>query len=296
MTRWIFMAIPVALLLAGCGTSQAPSAPQAKLSVPACVVAPATVVLDASGSVDVDGDIDRFIFTLGHRFPSLVVDVPRVTFRLDKPYRVNGKLAPLPASVTVVDSTGLQGTVTLEFWLVDNADDCDGLEPLPDVVETDIADEDVTPDTQATDIQQDLPPDVGEDTIEVAPQDVVELVQDVLPDLPAPDVVPDVFLDTGTDGGPDGLDACPTLGQTYTVKVRCNGVVDAVLDLNINQLGCTFKDTYGVIEGSMNGSDAVVESSFTELKIQQCSGIINDPAQFTLECSSGCVAEYTIKE
>lgn len=296
MTRWNFVVVSVALLVAGCGTSYAPSAPEARLSVPACVVAPATVVLDASASVDADGDIDRFIFTLGHRIPSLVVDVPRVTFRLDKPYRVNGKLAPLPASVTVVDSTGLEGTVALEFWLVDNADDCDGLEPPPDVMGTDTADEDVAPDTQASDIQQDLPPDVGEDTIEVAPQDVVELVQDVLPDLPTPDVVPDVFLDVGTDGGPDGLDACPTLGQTYTVKVRCNDVVDAVLDLNINQLGCTFKDTYGVIEGSMNGSDAVVESSFTELKIQQCSGTIDDPNQFTLECSSGCIAEYSIKE
>ncbi len=68
------------------------------------------------------------------------------------------------------------------------------------------------------------------------------------------------------------------------------------MDLNITQVGCTFKDSYGVIQGSMTGNQATVESTFTELKIQQCSGAIEDANLFVLLCESGCTSEYSLKQ
>lgn len=313
MNRLSYLTL-VAVLVAGCGVSSGPSAPLASLKVPVCVAAPQEVLFDASGSTDVDGDIQRYVFHIGHRNAPLVVEVPRVSYRLASSYRIKGEYRPMPVSVTVIDSTGLEGTFTAQLWVVDDIQDCAGIgnQTGQDAVEQDSWDqdslldteddipEDAAPDSQESDQADTAIQDVPQDWLnpDVAPDGTIDVAIDAAPDmLPPEDVVSDVGpTDTNPlDIPPDTGETCPMLGQTYSVKVRCDGVVQAVLDLAVKQVGCTIKDSYSIVSGSFDGTFLTLESTFTELKIQECSGNVDDVSLFTLECTSGCSAEYELK-
>ena len=259
------------------------------------MAAPTTVLFDASGTVDVDGDIARYIFDVGHRTAPLVVEVPRIQLNFPNAYRIGGIYRPMPVTVTVVDSTGLEATVTTQFWIVDTEAECaDVGVHEPDLVIQDVVEEDQQDQQGSQDLADDVPvPDWNQ---ELTVKDVVDVTPETIADVHPMDVGDVALPDLGPgDIAGDGPETCPTLGSLYTVKIRCDGSVEAVLDLELSQLGCNISDKYDVVSGSLVGHELTMESSFTELKIEHCVGPVQNVALFTLECTNGCSAEYALK-
>ncbi|GEM_PF-4193390 len=288
----------VGLLLVACGSQGVPSPPRAAIAGPLCVVAPGEVLFDASGSQDVDADIDRYIFRIGHRNPPVVTDAPHLAYRLKEPFTIGGRYEPMPVTVTVVDTMGLEATASIAIWVVSSPEQCATVgQPDPDAYFD--SSDGLVPDSQGLDTwDQELADDVLE---EVEPRDLLETSSDFVSDIPPdfgtdfvepdviePDMIPpdDIPQDTVVTN-------CPNIAGKWTVRIRCQGNIEAVLDLQLNQTECSVSDTFAVVYGNFEGEMLVMKSDFDELKINDCSGPVLDTSEFVLECTSECQTEYT---
>jgi hypothetical protein len=264
MRNWV---LTVALFAVACGGGNDPRVPLAKLSVPACVAAGSNVKLDGTGSTDPDGRIARYVFSVDGQV-KLANNQPFVILPSSEPKITNGQFQQYAVRLTVIDDDGFEAHAQANFFVVHDVSQCpEGPPPMLDIVSQDLMDFDVV----GTDGGDDLVEyDVGYDA---QPMDISPA------DLPLP---------------PDGSGICPNVTGTYRVQVFCFGTLHLELELSLQQQdGCLIVEEYGLVEGSVDETGQVMLSStFSDLNMDECKGVMDDPENFALECSSGCTAVF----
>jgi len=254
------------LLLLGCDQTGDYLPPQARLSLPACVVAGTKVVMDASDSVDEDGRIVKYIYTIGHDHAPLVHNQPTLTYVFKEPLVDEGLIQQYLVRLRVTDDHGLSDEVQTGVFVVFNESECEEVGATPPPVVPDVVE---PPDMYQADVVPDVPPEMG-------PQDTAPLDADVPPsDTPV---------------------YCPNITGIYRVQVFCFGALEVELELSLLQSAdCTFVDDFGIVSGEV-GMDGTIHlwSEHSELNIEDCQGTLEDPEQFTLDCTSNCTAVFIL--
>jgi hypothetical protein len=263
MRNWV---LTVVLFAVACGGGNDPRVPLAKLSVPACVAAGSEVKLDGTGSTDPDGRIARYVFSVDGQV-KLANNQPVVSIPSPEPKITNGQFQQYAVRLTVIDDDGFDAHAQANFFVVYDVSQCPG-GPIPaeDIVSQDLVDSDI------------VGGDTGEDAQEYDGADGGH--EDVSPiDVPFP---------------MDVTGICPNLTGTYLVQVFCFGALDLELELILKQQdGCLILEEHGLVEGSVDETGQVtLSSTFSELSMDDCKGMMDDPENFALECSSGCTAVF----
>ena len=274
----------LALLLASCSSVDRGDYPHAEVKVRAvedgvvgpytdCVVAGTTVLFDASNSSDPDGEIVRYVFTIGHDDPPIVVRDPQFEYVFKKPIVDGQQLIAYQILLTVTDNSGNLAYTEVELPVVFHKDECPSGTAPPDVF------------VPATDIFE---PDI------VSPED------SFAPDFTEPDpdvVLPDLGpLDAGVEELPNpdlGPGMCPNIEGDYRLSVYCQGVLSVEVDLEITQDLCALSDNYGLVSGQVDLEGNVEMSSpQDDFGMAECNGPISGDGSFSLDCTSGCTAVF----
>lgn len=270
-----------ALLLASCSSGTKGDYPHAEVKVRAvkdgvvgsytdCVIAGTTVLFDASGSFDPDGEIVRYVFTIGHEDPPIVVRNPKFEYVFKKPIVEGQQLVAYQILLTVTDDLGNPGYTEVELPVVFHKGECpQGTEPSEvDISGSDIGESDiyVFDDVPSTDSTTDPDPDFGP-------------IEAGVPELPQTDVSPDM---------------CPDVEGDYRLQVYCMGSLSVEVDLEIAQDVCALNDNYGLVSGQIDLEGNVEMTSPQEdFGMAECEGPVSGDGSFSLECTSGCTAVFS---
>ncbi len=262
MREWVLTAT---LLAIGCSGGNDPRVPLAKLSIPACVAAGTMVTLDASGSTDPDGRIARYVFSVDGQV-KLANNQPSVTIPFAQPKIADGQFQQFAVRLTVIDNDGFEAHAQANLFVVYEVNQCpDGPPPQLDVVLQDMVGLDVFSGEISVDSMEF---DVGNDVVPI--------------DFSPP---------------PDGSGLCPNLTGSYNVQVFCFGTLHLEIELALEQKdGCLIGEEYALVEGEVDETGQVtLSSTFSDLNMDECKGVMDDPDNFALECSSGCTAVFLKK-
>jgi len=120
-------------------------------------------------------------------------------------------------------------------------------------------------------------PDIVLDDVVEEPFEIEEWASDVPEEIPEP--------------------ACPIdLARDYQMVVFCQGSISGSFDISLDSADCLFwdADPTGLLTVELDDDGfATLKSPYKEMYIEQCTGQIEDPADFTLDCNSGCTAVFT---
>ncbi len=268
----------LALTIALLGCSQSPlggKEPTARLQNLACVAAGETITFDGSTSSDPDGKLIKYAFTIGHNAPTLVLPYSKVKYVFPKASKEYGLYYPVPVTLEVTDDDGNRSFAYSQVYVVDQPQQCEALNTQLDITTQDVVEEVVL---------QDVVEDV-EDDIDIHPTDIAP--QDVDVDIVSPDVIVDIKPDL-----PPG--DCIKFDGPFHVEIFCLGLKEAEIDLDLYVTQeCVVKDDFGIIEGTIDGSEISVSAPlYPEIGIEECSGPIDNPTDFALECATGCTAVF----
>ena len=278
------LACLLALLLASCSSVDRGDYPHAEVKVRAvedgvvgpytdCVIAGTTVLFDASNSSDQDGEIVRYVFTIGHNAPPIVVRNPKFEYVFEKPIVDGQQLVAYQILLTVTDDSGNLAYTEVELPVVFHKGECpsgsappDVFVPSTDVFEPDVISPDDVPLTESIDPEEDIiEPDWG-------PLDAG------FPELPQDKVTPDV---------------CPNVEGDYRLSVYCQGVLSVEVDLEISQDVCALSDNYGLVSGQIDLDGSIEMSSpQDDFGMAECTGPLSGDGSFSLDCTSGCTAVF----
>ncbi|MBM4370657.1 MAG: hypothetical protein FJ098_03340, partial [Deltaproteobacteria bacterium] len=139
-----------------------------------------------------------------------------------------------------------------------------------------------------------VPPPAG-DVAEPPPEDVSEPPPEDMTGPPPEDTgpgdlsLPDSGPPTDTAPGP-----CPLIAGRYLVQIFNLAVKHLELELHLQQEGCTISEALGIIEGELDADGVLtVRSTFPDLHMEECSGTVEDPLLFEVDCGDGWFATFT---